>query len=105
MHFQAQPGRSFFTQQDQIIGAAVDAIHPTSLPGGESGGGFAVLLILDKSLMIPVVMAGYGRGMRSPGRMDYGADPKTGSDHPIGVAADDLRGNDFFGCDDNMAAG
>lgn len=105
MMFQCQNSDAFFAQQIYVILQAVNIIHPVLFPFYILLRCFAVVSIIDESLMIAVIISGDGRGMAAPGCMYHGANSESRRDDPVRVATNDVRLNNLFGSDDNMSAG
>src|SRR5579859_7069626 len=89
MLLQLQPGRPLRAEQAQIVVAAVHAIYPARLPGGEFLRRLALALVAQIGLVVAVVVPGHRRGMRPPRRVDDGADAEAGRDHPVRIRSEE----------------
>ncbi len=105
MVFQSQPRQTFCTQQLEIIFLCMDVLHPPFQPTCKYLGCFAVRTVINESLVIPVIESGNRRRMRSPGRVHNCTHKKTGGNHPVGIAVDDIRRYNLFGGNDDVSTG
>ncbi len=105
MVFQPQRIHPSLSEQILIISAASDGVDPVRLPSGKLLHAAAAITVVNKGLVVAVVMAWNRRRMGSPGLVDHGADSKSRCQHPIGIAANDLRRHNLFGRQDHMSAG